>query len=405
MKGKRYCTNCGQESSKKHCLQCGVKRNKTHHYCQWCGAQLGDNATLCTHCMEPISSQKWAHFILTPIKYILILFAFMNIVDGYWGYALGYLLGIYCCSKLAYKHIMFLTLNRPSVRKTLKIMRIFSVVLVLLLCGLHVPCAHKWEDASCSAPKTCSLCGETEGKILQHQWEEATCASAKKCALCNLTEGASLEHTWKEATCKAPKTCSVCGTTTGTKLEHTYTEWEIDIEATVSTPGKRVRYCSTCQSTDSESYQLKTFIEEKQFIFTPEEFRKRFFDTFVDLGYSKFGGAQVKEKEGQVMVSIIDSGYNNVGNIGFVADKNTWRMATSKTESGFDGIIMIISAHEEFIANAIIAVIMSTNPTITEYGAREVAKSVLTEETSWAGITYTFAVTGNYYTMTAIPTE
>ena len=264
---------------------------------------------------------------------------------------------------------------------------------------------HSWNDATCTAPKTCSVCGATEGDKLGHTWNEATCTAPKTCSVCGATEGDKLEHTWNEATCAAPKTCSVCGATEGEKLEHTYGEWEVEVEATVSEPGKRVRYCSSCQSADSESYKLESYIKDSKFIFTVKEYRDRFFDIFVDLGYSKFGGAQVREKDGQFMVDIRDIGYNNVGNIGFVVDKNTWRMAASETESGFDGIIMIISAPEEFVANAIIAVIMSTNPTITEYGARQVAKNVLEEETTWEGISYTFAVTGDYYTMTAVPTE
>ena len=49
---------------------------------------------------------------------------------------------------------------------------------------------HEWVDANCTTPRTCSLCGETEGE--------------------------ALGHTWVEATCTTPRTCSTCGTTVGT---------------------------------------------------------------------------------------------------------------------------------------------------------------------------------------------
>ena len=36
-------------------------------------------------------------------------------------------------------------------------------------------CTHEWTDATCTAPKTCALCGETEGEALGHSYENGTC--------------------------------------------------------------------------------------------------------------------------------------------------------------------------------------------------------------------------------------
>ena len=33
---------------------------------------------------------------------------------------------------------------------------------------------HSWREATCTEPKTCSECGETEGEALGHQWDEGT---------------------------------------------------------------------------------------------------------------------------------------------------------------------------------------------------------------------------------------
>ena len=38
---------------------------------------------------------------------------------------------------------------------------------------------HDWQEATCSAPKTCSVCGETEGSVKNHNWQEATCSAPK----------------------------------------------------------------------------------------------------------------------------------------------------------------------------------------------------------------------------------
>ena len=91
---------------------------------------------------------------------------------------------------------------------------------LVLLAGCS--CQHEWTDATCTAPKTCSLCGIQEGEALGHSWANADCETPKTCSLCGLTEGNPLGHTWTEATCTAPKTCSVCAAAEGQPLEHTW---------------------------------------------------------------------------------------------------------------------------------------------------------------------------------------
>ncbi len=78
---------------------------------------------------------------------------------------------------------------------------------------------HTWVEATCQSPKTCSVCGLTEGEVGEHEWEEATCEAPRTCKLCGATEGEPLEHDWKMATLEAPKTCKHCGATEGDKLE------------------------------------------------------------------------------------------------------------------------------------------------------------------------------------------
>ena len=46
-----------------------------------------------------------------------------------------------------------------------------------------------------------------------------SCISPKKCS-CGATSGKALGHKWTEANCKAPKTCSVCKTIDGDKGKH-----------------------------------------------------------------------------------------------------------------------------------------------------------------------------------------
>ena len=63
------------------------------------------------------------------------------------------------------------------------------------LCYIH---SHRWNDATCTAPKTCAGCGKTEGEALVHQYtaayswdyEENTCTATGTCGFCGdvLTE-------------------------------------------------------------------------------------------------------------------------------------------------------------------------------------------------------------------------
>lgn len=55
-----------------------------------------------------------------------------------------------------------------------------TMLLSMSACGHQ----HTWADATCTAPKTCTECGETEGEALGHSWEDATCAAPKTCSVC-----------------------------------------------------------------------------------------------------------------------------------------------------------------------------------------------------------------------------
>ena len=116
-----------------------------------------------------------------------------------------------------------------------------AMVLILLLAGCG--CKHEWYAATCTSPKTCSLCGETEGEPLPHTWQDATCTAPKTCAVCQSTEGEPLPHTWKNATCTDAKICTVCETTEGAALGHTW------VDATCTAP----KTCSVCQTTEGEA--------------------------------------------------------------------------------------------------------------------------------------------------------
>ena len=133
---------------------------------------------------------------------------------------------------------------------------------------------HVWTEATCTTPKTCSACGETEGEPLGHSWKEATCEAPKTCSVCGETEGEPKGHTWQEATCEAAKTCILCGKTEGEALGHVSGQWITEKEATIASAGSRVIKCDRCGTViDSQTIPREKIIYENgAFNFTRNEF-------------------------------------------------------------------------------------------------------------------------------------
>ncbi|MBR4726658.1 MAG: hypothetical protein IK080_02090 [Clostridia bacterium] len=130
---------------------------------------------------------------------------------------------------------------------TRRILPLIMVLSFVLLSFSGCGCRHEWKEATCATPKTCILCGATEGTTLAHTWKAATCTAPKTCTVCGATEGESLPHSWKAATCTTPKTCSVCGTTEGEALGHTPGTWAAKDASALG--GKEILTCVVCGET------------------------------------------------------------------------------------------------------------------------------------------------------------
>ncbi len=93
--------------------------------------------------------------------------------------------------------------------------------LLLLTCVFQ---NHRFTEATCTAPETCTRCGITRGGALGHDYRPATCTEPETCARCGFTRGLALGHDFLPATCTAPETCARCGKTQGEPLGHLFTE-------------------------------------------------------------------------------------------------------------------------------------------------------------------------------------
>ncbi len=124
----------------------------------------------------------------------------------------------------------------------------------LVACSGDDKCSHKWSEWSVKANATCtnegtkerkcSECGEIETNsinALGHAWQDATCTEPKTCTVCNTTEGSTIAHTPNadDGDCTTAITCSVCGDiTTPAKANHTGGTATCEHKAACSVCGK-----------------------------------------------------------------------------------------------------------------------------------------------------------------------
>lgn len=96
-------------------------------------------------------------------------------------------------------------------------------------------CDHIWVEADCTTPKTCSICGKTEGEALGHV-EETIEGKAATCTETGLTNGVK---------------CSRCGIVLSAQQSipatgHTWSTWTRTLEPTCDTKGQDTRTCTVC---------------------------------------------------------------------------------------------------------------------------------------------------------------
>ena len=144
-----------------------------------------------------------------------------------------------------------------------------------------IPAGHKWEEATCTEPKSCSACDETEGEALGHSFtlyvydNNATClgngTETAKCDRCDATdtltrENSALDHSFttyvsdNNATCEADGTktakCDRCEATDtvadeGSALGHRYTNYVSNNNATCTSNATETAKCDGCDLTDT----------------------------------------------------------------------------------------------------------------------------------------------------------
>ena len=101
-------------------------------------------------------------------------------------------------------------------------------------------------------------------------------AALLACALLALMlSGCACKHEWKEATCTTPRTCTKCGETEGEPLGHDAVWETVSADRVAGTRSVRLK-CAVCgEVLETKEEDLDTVVEDGHFTFTPKEFVER----------------------------------------------------------------------------------------------------------------------------------
>ena len=112
---------------------------------------------------------------------------------------------------------------------------------------------HDWADATCTAPKTCSRCGATEGNALGHDfavsWSSDASGHWHACSRCDAKDGEAAHTPDREAATETdPIKCTECDYIITAALGHTHSLTKVEANAPTCTEDGNIEYytCSGC---------------------------------------------------------------------------------------------------------------------------------------------------------------
>lgn len=143
-------------------------------------------------------------------------------------------------------------------KKITTLIILLAVALTMTGCCLK----HDWQEATCTAPKTCAKCGETDGEKSEHQWIPATCLAPQTCSVCGGTEGEALEHILTKANYQQAASCDVCGEIVGEPLKAGFEMLGIECFTELDKP---YEYVTDCNDAPVKTKGTITFTDFKTF--------------------------------------------------------------------------------------------------------------------------------------------
>ena len=119
-------------------------------------------------------------------------------------------------------------------------------------------CSHNWKAATCTAPKTCTKCGATDGSAAGHSWKAATCTAPKTCTTCGATEGGVIAHNY------ANGACTMCGTAAPKSAYDEFVEgvWKCEVVKPATADTCETYFVVTYDPGWDFGYSYKTYFSE-----------------------------------------------------------------------------------------------------------------------------------------------
>ena len=195
-----------------------------------------------------------------------------------------------------------------------------------------------------------------------------------------------LGHTWIDATCTDPKTCHVCGVTEGEALGHQgseSSEWDIDYDEAANVQ----EYCCTiCEEMiEIQSEPVTTFVNGDHFTIYPAAFADRFEDSssrLNDIDYytkSEYNEYGFYDEDNTVFYRIQDKNddYEDIGMMSFTkTDGKTVAVMNNYTENCV-GCINILIEDSYDVSAVVYASILAIDPSIGYSEAADVGQEIV----------------------------
>lgn len=237
-------------------------------------------------------------------------------------------------------------------------------------------------------------------------------ALAASICLCVSLTACFHEHTWAEATCTEPKTCTECGETEGKPLGHEegdWSEWENDYD---NLTRSRTLSCKRCgEVIDSEAEDITSLVSDGSFEIHPSGFADRFDDSFGKInGYSFYSKEVYNEnmlfydEDNTVYYEIQDedNGYSAVGMYVFKRKDGSSVPISQSYSTGCAAEIDFLIEDASDVSPALFAAIMAIDPGLSYDESAELGQSIVDNAGDMEGVVrnsirYVLYQDGNYH--------
>lgn len=195
-----------------------------------------------------------------------------------------------------------------------------------------------------------------------------------------------LGHSWIDATCTDPKTCHVCGATEGKAIGHNaseWSEWDINYDEAVNS---RELTCIECEEIiETQEETITTFVSGNYFTIHPAGFASRFEDSSSRLNnidydtkseYNEYG---FYDEDNTIFYRIQDKNddYNDIGMISFSKTDGKNVAVMNNYSENIVSCINILVEDSYDVSAVVYSTILAIDPGIGYSEAADVGQTIV----------------------------